>query len=66
MLQDQADVLYPPPPKAFTSHTNAVERLLPYHIYQIHESELEGQEQGAARVKKEQRGELCTRILNGR
>lgn len=58
MLQDQVDVLYPAPPTAFTSYTDAVERLLPYHIYQIHESELEGQEgNSGAEAKRKQRGE---------
>ena len=57
MAQDQLEVLYPPPPSTFTSHQNAVERLLPYHIYQIHESELEGQEGSASEAKRERRGE---------
>ena len=51
-------MLYPAPPTAFSSYTDAVERLLPYHIYQIHDSELEGQERNvAAEARRERRGE---------
>lgn len=38
---DQDAVLNPPKkPKAFTSFGDAVEQLLPYHVFQIHEDDL--------------------------
>ncbi|WVR08934.1 hypothetical protein IAU60_005993 [Kwoniella sp. DSM 27419] len=42
LLMDQYSTLYPSPPSAFESYEDAVDRLLPYHIWQIHDEELEG------------------------
>lgn len=42
LLQDQQSTLYPPPATKFTSAEDVVERLLPYHIWQIHDEELQG------------------------
>ena len=41
LLLDQQSTLFPDPPIAFTSFSDVVERLLPYHIWQIHDEELE-------------------------
>lgn len=41
LLQDQIDVLYPAAPTAFTSAEDAIQRLLPYHIYQLWDAELD-------------------------
>jgi hypothetical protein len=50
---DQEATLYPAPPKRFSSHEDVVDRLLPYHIWQIHDQELEsGSEKDSAREKK--------------
>ncbi|KAK4685240.1 hypothetical protein P7C73_g4920, partial [Tremellales sp. Uapishka_1] len=42
LLLDQDETLFPPPPTAFKSYEDAVDRLLPYHVWQIHDEELEG------------------------
>lgn len=38
---DQQSTLYPPAPSPFTSYGDVVDRLLPYHIWQIHDEELD-------------------------
>jgi hypothetical protein len=55
MMQDQLDVLHPPTPTAFSSTQDALRRLLPYHIYQVHDSELEGQAPIAANKQAQKR-----------
>ena len=57
LLQDQQITLFPPPPTAFSSIADVVDRLLPYHIWQIHDEELEGEKKG---TKREMRGESKT------
>ncbi|WVQ93068.1 hypothetical protein IAU59_000132 [Kwoniella sp. CBS 9459] len=42
LMLDQYATLYPPPPTAFTSYEDVIDRLLPYHVWQIHDEELEG------------------------
>lgn len=38
---DQEATLYPPPPTAFSSYEDAVQRLLPYHVWQVYDEELD-------------------------
>jgi hypothetical protein len=38
---DQQSTLYPPAPTPFASYGDVVDRLLPYHIWQIHDEELD-------------------------
>ena len=35
--------MFPSRPKPFTSPVDVVDKLLPYHVWQIHDSELQGQ-----------------------
>ncbi|OCF35717.1 hypothetical protein I316_02772 [Kwoniella heveanensis BCC8398] len=42
LMLDQYATLYPDPPTAFTSYEDVVDRLLPYHVWQIHDEELDG------------------------
>ncbi|CAD6590091.1 MAG: hypothetical protein TREMPRED_005618 [Tremellales sp. Tagirdzhanova-0007] len=53
LLQDQQITLFPPPPTAFSSIADVVDRLLPYHIWQIHDEELEGEKKGTKREMRE-------------
>jgi hypothetical protein len=54
LAQDQVSTLYPDPPTRFTSYEDVVERLLPYHVWQICDEELEGQD--VSPRKKEEEG----------
>ncbi|WWC98120.1 hypothetical protein V866_005011 [Kwoniella sp. B9012] len=40
---DQTSTLYPSPPTRFDSYGDMVDRLMPYHVWQIHNEELNGQ-----------------------
>ena len=42
LLQDQQSTLFPDPPTAFTSYEDVVQRLVPYHIWQTYDEELDG------------------------
>ena len=42
MLQDQQSTLFPGPPTAFDSYDDVIQRLLPYHIWQMYDEELDG------------------------
>ena len=42
LAQDQLSTLYPDPPTAFQSYDDMVGRLVPYHIWQTCDEELEG------------------------
>ena len=55
LAQDQLDTLFPDPPARFTSYEDAVRRLVPYHIWQTCDEELEGylgQDEGKRKVKQ--------------
>jgi len=54
-LLDQQSTLFPPPPTAFESFPDVVDRLLPYHVWQIHDEDLEGQDKGKGK-KREAKG----------
>lgn len=41
LAMDQEATLYPPPPTAFSSYEDAVQRLLPYHVWQVYDEELD-------------------------
>ncbi|OCF79069.1 hypothetical protein I204_01013 [Kwoniella mangroviensis CBS 8886] len=40
---DQTSTLYPSPPTRFESYEDMVDRLMPYHVWQIYDEELNGQ-----------------------
>ncbi|WWD06900.1 hypothetical protein V865_004997 [Kwoniella europaea PYCC6329] len=40
---DQTSTLYPSPPTRFDSYEDMVDRLMPYHVWQIYDEELNGQ-----------------------
>ncbi|WVW79517.1 hypothetical protein I302_101486 [Kwoniella bestiolae CBS 10118] len=42
LLLDQTSTLYPLSPTRFRSYEEVVDRLLPYHVWQIHDEELNG------------------------
>ena len=42
MLQDQQSTLFPDPPTAFASYEDVIQRLLPYHIWQMYDEEMDG------------------------
>ncbi|KAL7421008.1 hypothetical protein Q5752_003892 [Cryptotrichosporon argae] len=49
---DQATTLYPPVPAAFASLDDAVDSLVPYHIWQIADEELDGSERKDEQERK--------------
>jgi hypothetical protein len=51
LAQDQVSTLYPEQPSRFASYHDVVEKLVPYHIWQIGDEELDGQE-GGSEVKR--------------
>lgn len=53
LAQDQVSTLYPDPPTAFESYEDVVQRLVPYHIWQTCDEELEGQEGESEEKRKE-------------
>jgi hypothetical protein len=56
---DQQSTLFPPPPTAFASYGDVVDRLLPYHIWQIHDEELESSGGEERERERQRKGELC-------
>ncbi|KAK8844159.1 hypothetical protein IAR55_006953 [Kwoniella newhampshirensis] len=62
LLLDQTATLYPPQPTAFSSYEDAVDRLLPYHVWQIHDEELEGWKKGDEEAELKEAEELVGRI----
>jgi hypothetical protein len=56
LASDQVSTLFPEKPSAFTSYEDVVGKLVPYHIWQICDEELDGQE-GESQVKQKQREE---------
>lgn len=58
LAQDQLSTLFPEQPSRFKSYEEVVEKLVPYHIWQVCDEELDGQEGGseAKRKQKEVRG----------
>ena len=60
LLLDQQSTLFPPPSAAFSSFPDVIDRLLPYHIWQIQDDELEGQKKGK---KRELRGMFQARSI---
>lgn len=65
LAQDQLTTLFPDPPTRFSSYEDMVRRLVPYHIWQTHDEELEGYEgeSPGKRTAREARGEfvICHR-----
>lgn len=62
LAQDQLETLFPAPPAAFTSTEDAIQRLLPYHIWQTCDEELEGfvgEDAGKRTVKRARGTFLC-------
>jgi hypothetical protein len=56
---DQQSTLYPSAPTPFTSYSDVVDRLLPYHVWQIHDEELD-LDRGDEKAKhKERMGGSC-------
>lgn len=55
LAQDQVSTLYPEPPTPFESYEDVVHKLVPYHIWQTCDEELEGQEE--SEKKRNQRVE---------
>ncbi|WWC91050.1 uncharacterized protein L201_005991 [Kwoniella dendrophila CBS 6074] len=67
LLLDQTSTLYPEPiPKKFNTYEDVVDNLLPWHVWQIHDEELEGQNQSKQQEIYEikQAEELVNRIKN--
>lgn len=60
LLQDHISTLYPTRPTPFTSFHDVVEKLVPYHIWQIHDEELagSGKEQQSVLDAREEKGEF--------
>ncbi|GFZ47141.1 hypothetical protein JCM24511_04884 [Saitozyma sp. JCM 24511] len=56
LAMDQQSTLYPPAPSPFTSYGDVVDRLLPYHIWQIHDEELD-LDRGDEKAKHKERME---------
>ena len=44
LASDQVSTLFPEKPSAFKSYEEVVEKLVPYHIWQVCDEELDGQE----------------------
>lgn len=62
---DQSFTLYPPAPTKFTSFKDVVDRLLPYHIWQIHDEELACFNRGEKRERaREDWGMFCLFIIS--
>ncbi|WVQ81375.1 hypothetical protein IAT38_003499 [Cryptococcus sp. DSM 104549] len=62
LMMDQAATLYPPPPTAFTSFEDAVERLLPYHVWQVHDEELDNWEKADVEKEMKEAQELAGKV----
>ncbi|WWD21181.1 hypothetical protein CI109_105665 [Kwoniella shandongensis] len=62
LLLDQTSTLYPTPPTAFGSYEDAVDRLLPYHVWQVHDEELESWKKGDKEAEIKEAEELVGRI----
>jgi hypothetical protein len=61
LAQDQVSTLFPEQPSRFKSYEDVVEKLVPYHIWQVCDEELDGQE-GGSEIKRKQievRGTFC-------
>ena len=58
LLQDHLSTLYPSPPTGFRSFKDVVDRLLPWHIWQIPDEELEGSRSEAFEAKRVEYGAL--------
>lgn len=71
---DQHATLFPDPPTRFTSYSDAVDRLLPWHVWQIHDEELEGYlpdgsgdtPEETARIQQQNEAKEKTRVDKGR
>ncbi|ORX39310.1 hypothetical protein BD324DRAFT_619223 [Kockovaella imperatae] len=67
LLQDQQATLFPSAPTAFTSYHDVVDRLIPYHIWQIPDEELDGGDPSTSAKDKQrvQRDIFDARVLTG-
>ncbi|TYJ52056.1 hypothetical protein B9479_007357 [Cryptococcus floricola] len=61
---DQDATLNPPPPTRFTSVEDAVQRLLPYHIWQVHDEELNTWDKADVARETKEASELLLRLKN--
>ncbi|WWC63873.1 uncharacterized protein I303_106478 [Kwoniella dejecticola CBS 10117] len=66
LLMDQTSTLYPSPPTKFTSYGDVVDRLLPYHVWQVHDEDLDGSRRSKAQEQLESREaeNLLKRVLS--
>lgn len=69
LAQDQLATLFPEHPNEFTSYEDVVHRLVPYHIWQTCDEELEGYEGGDEKRRTAQKAKgqhlTCRRVLVG-
>ncbi|WVO15335.1 hypothetical protein L204_102991 [Cryptococcus depauperatus] len=62
LLLDQEATLYPPPPTRFQSFEDAVQRLLPYHIWQTYDDELDSWDKADVAKETEDAKDMIDRI----
>jgi hypothetical protein len=53
LASDQVSTLYPEKPSAFKSYEDVVEKLVPYHIWQVCDEELDGQDDDKNKQREE-------------
>ena len=65
LASDQVSTLFPEKPTAFTSYEDVVEKLVPYHIWQVCDEELDGQgdESEVERKQREDEGMFFRTLL---
>ncbi|OXB36291.1 hypothetical protein LQV05_004585 [Cryptococcus neoformans] len=62
LAMDQEATLYPPPPTAFSSYEDAVQRLLPYHVWQVYDEELDTWEKADVAKETKEAADILDKI----